>query len=235
METYNSTTHRFETEPTIKPKEFPMAKIYGFLALALLITGGIAFAFPHIMIALGWESAYAVSIIVSAIAIFPIMIVFQLKAMNPNSIAVPICYFLYSIAMGVMLSSVFLAFDITDIFFAFVIAGGTFGLMAIVGFVTKKSLNGLLPIIIVGMLGALILSLVNIFLRVEMLYWIAEFVMFGAILLITAVDMNNIKRIAASRKVERNLAMYCAFNLYIDFIYIFVRILYFLAIFKNNN
>lgn len=235
METYNTETHRFETEKSAKSREFPMAKIYGYLALALLITGGVAFGFPHLLIALGWESAFLPFIIVSAIAILPIMIVFQLKAMNPNSIAVPICYFLYSIAMGIMLSSTFLAFEIVDIFFAFVIAGGTFGLMAVVGLVTKKSLNGLLPIVFVGMFGALILSLVNIFLRVETIYWIAEFVMFGAILLITAVDMNNIKRIAASRNVERNLAMYCAFNLYIDFIYIFIRILYFLAIFKNNN
>lgn len=232
METYNATTQKFEKE---KLNSFPMAKIYGYLSLGLLVTGGVAFGLPYLLAALNIMGAWMPLMIVSMLVMFPMMFVIQIKAFNPNSKAVPICYFVYAVAMGVSLSTIFLAFDIQDVFLAFLISGGTFGLLAAVGYFTKKSLNGLLPIVFTAVIGSLIISLINFFFFNETIYWITEFVMFGAILLITAIDMNNIKRIALSRGVEKNLAIYCAFNLYVDFIYIFVRILMFIGMMRSNN
>ena len=108
--------------------------------------------------------------------------------------------------------------------------------MALFGAITKNSLNGLLPIVFTAVIGASIISLVNLLIGSEAIYWIAEFVMFGAMLLITAIDMNNIKKIAMTTEgSSTNVALFCAFNLYVDFIYIFIRVLYYVALFTSNR
>lgn len=236
MQTYNASTQKFEKEQI---NAVPMFKIYGYMALALLITGAIAFGLPYLLVAIGAAGAYMPIIVVSAIVMLPMMLVIQFKAFNPNSKAVPICFFIYAVAMGCLLSSTFLAFEITDVALSFLVAGGTFGLMALFGGLTKKNLNGLLPLVFTAIIGSLILSLFNLFAfgaARETIYWVTEFVMFGAILLITAIDMNNIKRLALARGADnRNICLFCAFNLYVDFIYIFIRVLYFIGIARSNS
>lgn len=59
----------------------------------------------------------------------------------------------------------------------------------------------------------------------EFIYWIISYGMFAAMLLITIFDINRVKRIADSGEQSSRTAVLCAFNLYVDFIYIFIRIL----------
>ena len=58
-----------------------------------------------------------------------------------------------------------------------------------------------------------------------MIYWVISYGMFAAMLLITIFDINRVKRIADSGEQSNKTAVLCAFNLYVDFIYIFIRIL----------
>ena len=234
MEVYNTSTSQYEGENS--SKTFSMVKIYAFMALALLITGLVAYGLPYLLIATGTTAAYIPIMIVSSIIMIPMMIVIQLKAFKKTSKAVPICFFVYSVAMGCLLSSILIAVDLSLVAIAFLIAAGTFGVMALFGALTKNSLNGLLPIVFTAIIGASIISLVNLLIGSETIYWIVEFVMFGAMLLITAIDMNNIKKIAYSTEgSSTNVALFCAFNLYVDFIYIFIRVLYYIAIFASNR
>lgn len=233
MEIYNTSSSQYENENS---KTFSMIKIYAFMALALLITGLVGYGLPYLLVATGAGAAYLPIMIVSAIVMIPMMIVIQLKAFKKTSKAVPICFFVYSVAMGCLLSSILMVFDLTLVAIAFIISAGTFGVMALFGAITKNSLNGLLPIVFTAVIGASIISLVNLLIGSEAIYWIAEFVMFGAMLLITAIDMNNIKKIAMTTEgSSTNVALFCAFNLYVDFIYIFIRVLYYVALFTSNR
>lgn len=234
MEVYNTSTSQYENENS--SKTFSMIKIYAFMALALLITGLVGYGLPYLLIATGAEGAYLPIMIVSAIVMIPMMIVIQLKAFKKTSKAVPICFFIYAVAMGCLLSSILMVFDLNLVAIAFLISAGTFGVMALFGVITKNSLNGLLPIVFTAVIGASIISLVNLLIGSEAIYWIVEFVMFGAMLLITAIDMNNIKKIAMTTEgSSTNVALFCAFNLYVDFIYIFIRVLYYVALFTSNR
>ena len=89
------------------------------------------------------------------------------------------------------------------------------------------------------LIGALILSLFNFILYLivgfEPLYWIVSFLFFIAIILLTIFDLNNVKQIAMNGGGERNVAFMCALNLYVDFIYIFIRILRIIAIIMGNK
>ena len=89
--------------------------------------------------------------------------------------------------------------------------------------------------------GCGILSLVNLLIMLiapsifQPMYWIVSLGMFAAVMFITMFDIWNIKRICQTGELSNNLALYCAFTLYVDFIYIFVRILTILARFSNNR
>ena len=103
-------------------------------------------------------------------------------------------------------------------------------------------MNGLAIAAIGLVTGALILSLVTwiemLLLGEAMSYtlmWIVNFALFGAMMLITIVDMVRIKNIANSGGMNDNLSLYCAFTLYNDFIYIFVRVLYYILIIATKN
>ena len=70
-----------------------------------------------------------------------------------------------------------------------------------------------------------------------MVYWITDFVIFGIIFVITAIDINRVKKIAemGGFSSNTNLAIYCAYTLYVDFINIFLRVLYYVMVSKSRK
>ncbi len=235
-----------------------MTKVFIWLGIGLLITGVIAFGLPYLFTAItdgftkNVESISKTVIalfIVSIILMIPSAIVMAVKAGAKNATAMKVGYFVYTIAMGMLLSTLLLGvyvltYDPTDknallnpafvstVSMSFFITGGCFVLMAVIGVLTKH-MNAAIPVVATAFIGVLIMSIVNFFLRVEMIYWIIDFVVFGVVLLITAIDMHNIKKIVDSSKGAlngTNLAIYCAYCLYVDFINIFIRVLYYVLI-----
>jgi FtsH-binding integral membrane protein len=67
------------------------------------------------------------------------------------------------------------------------------------------------------------------------LYWLVSFLFFFAIILLTIFDLKRVKEIAMSGVATKNMAMLCALNLYVDFIYIFLRVLRIVAIIAGNR
>lgn len=138
--------------------------------------------------------------------------------------------------MGVIISSVIAITNIQAIITA---CGATvicFGLMAFTGYFNKSNIS-IMAIIAMGLgVGALVLSLVNILLGYnDTLSWIVSFAVFAFVLLITIVDVYRLKIVAESGQMTENLAVYFAFNIYYDFIMIFLRVLSFVAKFTNDN
>ena len=98
-------------------------------------------------------------------------------------------------------------------------------------------MNAAIPVVITGFVGVMVMSLVNLFLGVEMIYWIIDFVCFALILLVTAIDMHNIKKIVDSSQGMNgnNLAIYCAYCLYVDFINILIRVVYYVLLLTSKK
>ena len=98
----------------------PIAKVYLYFALALIISALAAFTFPYIAVAIGGAengiNVYMGGIIVSALLLFPLSIAMAISSfrarISSKGIGITICYVLYSLAMGVLLSSCFMAFEI---------------------------------------------------------------------------------------------------------------------------
>lgn len=176
---------------------------------------------------------YLVVLIISIIMLIATSIWFHISAFRgKHSLVVP--FALYALAMGTLGSFFVIFVDWQSIAIAFGITCLAFGSMALIGFLTRKRNMNFLLIVILGLfIGVVVLTLVNlIFYFVPALqqlaawnYLVIEYAVLGICLLITIWDVWRINKIAERGEANNNLALYCAFNLYVDFINLFIRIL----------
>ena len=141
---------------------------------------------------------------------------------------------LYSLLNGVLLSSIFFAFELGSIAYTFFITAGVFLAMSIYGFVTKKDLNSFGSYCVMGLFGIIIASVVNIFVHSSTLEWIVSFIGIAVFMGLTAWDTQKIKATAysISSSYVGKLAVIGALSLYLDFINMF---LYLLRFFGNSR
>ena len=220
--------------------------VFLYLTLALFVTfavvGGMGalFKFAIYNNSLADFETFIYIFIFALILYIPVMIWVHIAARR-NGKTVGVAFFVYSILMGVLISPVCVLFD----FWTVVIALGTtvlaFAVMALIAWTSKKNM-GKLAVIAFGLLiGALLLSLFNfIFYLVapgiyNILYLVVSAIFFIAIILITIFDLKNVQQIAMNGNATKNIAFVCALNLYVDFIYIFIRILYLIAMLLGNK
>ena len=222
--------------------------LYMFTAIGItaVVSAVIGVIFSSIWpIAYGTElnvdaaKAYIALFIVAFIMYIPLILWINFSVFKEKSRPM-IPYVLYSIVMGVFISgfTMFVPFHLIAISFGLTCL--TFGIMFCIGWFTKKDLS-ILGMIGFGMIiGLLIIGLFNIiwmlfFPGFETIYWVISYGMFAAMLLITIFDINRVKRIADSGEQSNKTAVLCAFNLYVDFIYIFIRILMIVVRLYGNN
>ena len=226
---------------------YSLAKIFGYMFAGLLITAsvaaGLGFMFRYLLgvdyangVNANMQTSAAVALvvlmIVSFIGIIIMSFVVPITASRENSSAL-VPSIIYSILMGVALSSitVFIPWFLLGITFG--ITALVFGLMALIAFLAKGKLNGLAIAAIGLFFGAGIMSLMLFILMLVgaiggamvWLYWVISLAVFAAVMLITIWDLRRIKDIASRGELTRNLSLFCAFILYNDFINIFLRIL----------
>ena len=135
--------------------------------------------------------------------------------------------------MGMSLSFIFLAYSLGSIATTFVITAGMFGTMAILGYTTKTDLSKFGSIMIMGLVGIIIASFVNMLMQSAMMDYIISFL--GVLIFtgLTAYDVQKLKRIGSqvgtSSETSRKLIVMGALTLYLDFINLFLFLLRFLG------
>lgn len=140
---------------------------------------------------------------------------------------------IYSILNGVTLSSIFIVYTMTSIAATFFITAGMFGAMALWGYFTKKDLSKWGSIFFMLLIGLILATVVNLFLRSDAMGFIFSIV--GVIIFtgLTAFDVNKIKQMLAQMQgfeegdVVRKVALMGALMLYLDFINLFLYLLRF--------
>ena len=218
------------------------AKVFLYMFLGLAITTAVAFGMGATLfysVQNGADPDFVTNVglgltIGSAVALFILMIVIQFVFLRgKHSILVPAL--IYCVLMGVVLSWFTILVDWRLLGMAFGITAGIFLLMTLIAALTRGNLS---PLLMVGfglLIGSGILALINWIIGSTMIYWIVSFAIFAAIMFITLFDIWNIKKICEKGAMNTNLELYCAFTLYVDFIYILLRVLYFLIIIFGNK
>ena len=140
---------------------------------------------------------------------------------------------------GLSFGSIFLVYTSASIAKTFFITASTFGAMSLYGYSTKKDLTGLGSFAYMGLIGLIIASLVNIFLRSPALDFTVSFIGVGVFTILIAYDTQKLKSIyyAMNGTTARvgNIAIYGALTLYLDFINLFTMLLHFCGIRKSDD
>ena len=213
-----------------------MRKVYLWMTLALMITGitaaGVANS-PNIL-ALIYSSQVVMWGII--IAEFGLVIYISARLEKLSLSTATTLFALYSILNGVMLSSIFLLYSTAIISKVFFITAGTFGVTVLYGYATKKDLSSLGNILFMALIGLVIATIVNVFMKSAMFDLILSYI--GVIIFVglTAWDSQKIKHMMMVQQdadeSAQKLALIGALSLYLDFINLF---LYLLRIFGRSN
>lgn len=142
-------------------------------------------------------------------------------------------FYVFAVVNGLMLAPIFMVYTMTSIAKTFFITAGVFGAMSVYGYFTSQDLTKFGTFLFMALIGLIIASLVNLFLKSTQMEWIISFV--GVLLFIglTAWDTQNIKRMAQTMPASvGHIATLGALSLYLDFINLF---LYLLRFFGSNR
>lgn len=134
----------------------------------------------------------------------------------------------YAALNGVTLSMILLAYTGASVMKAFLVTAGTFAVTSVWATTTKKDLSGMGSFLMMGLIGLIIASLVNIFLGSSMLDWVVSVVGVGLFVGLTAYDTQQLRAMvleAANEVTVAKMAIFGALKLYLDFINLFLMLL----------
>ena len=199
-------------------------KVFGWMALALGITALVSM----LTIRTGLiKPILTNSIIFFGLIIGELAMVWILSG-KIESMALgtaKLIFFSYAAVNGLTFSAIFIAYTGTSITTTFAITAGIFAFMAVYGYSTDQDLTSFGSFALMGIVGIIIASIVNIFLQSTMLYWIITYA--GVILFtgLIAYDTQKIKNLAQSGRASEKIAVLGALSLYLDFINLFIFLL----------
>lgn len=211
-----------------------LANVFGYMSLALIISGLVAWWFAHDVRMLGYLIDFTTGkqTILGWVVLFaPLGLVLVMSgAINRLSGAALLALFLvYSAVNGMTLSYIFLAYTLSSIASVFFISAAVFGVMAIAGYTTKTDLTKLGTILFIGLIGIVIAGLVNMFLQSDTMGYIISII--GVIVFtgLTAYDVQKLKVIGEQAingtEQTQKMALMGALRLYLDFINLFLMLL----------
>lgn len=221
-----------------------VANVFLWMFAALGITALTAYLFgttPDLMMSMfsvRADGSASLNLLGWIVMLAPLIIVFVMsygmEKMKASTMI--ILYIVYSILMGMSLGFIFLAYTGASITKTFVITAGMFGLMAFLGYTTKTDLTKMGSILLMGLFGIILASVVNMFMHSESLDYIISII--GVIIFtgLTAYDVQKIKQIGMlgldNNETMTKISIQAALSLYLDFINLF---LYLLRFFGKRN
>ncbi len=205
--------------------------VYNWMAIGLALTGFVAFYVansPSMMrIIFGNQMIFFGLIIGELVLVFSISArVNKMQASTATGLFV-----LYAALNGATLSVIFLAYTKSSIASTFFICAGTFVACSIYGWTTKRDLTSFGGFLFMGLIGIIIATLVNLFIRSSAMYMIISYIGVFVFVGLTAYDTQKIKNMALTQPagleagVIRKGAILGALSLYLDFINLFLMLL----------
>ncbi|MDT8856676.1 Bax inhibitor-1/YccA family protein [Paracoccaceae bacterium Fryx2] len=211
-----------------------MNKVYGLMSVAMLLTGGVAWA-------VGTNEALLQAIFATPlkwlVMFAPLIMVFAFSAMiNRLSVgAAQLFFYVFAAAMGLSISYIFAIYTGVSIAQTFLITAIAFAGLSLYGYTTKKDLSGMGTFLMMGLIGLIVAMILNIFLGSPALMFAISAI--GVLIFagLTAYDTQNIKTTylehaqAGDQEWLGKAAIMGALRLYLDFINLFMFLLSFLG------
>ncbi len=211
-----------------------MNKVYGLMSVGMVLTGGVAWA-------VGTNETMLNAIFGTPlkwlVMFAPLIMVFAFSAMiNRMSVAAAqLFFYAFAAAMGLSISYIFAVYtgiSIAQTFFATAIA---FASLSLYGYTTKKDLSGMGTFLLMGLVGLIVASVINIFLASSAMAFAISAIGLLIFAGLTAYDTQSIKNeyIAHAQQADQDWlgksAIMGALRLYLDFINMFMFLLQFMG------
>ena len=160
----------------------------------------------------------------------PVVITLIILSAKATSLSYPtaiVAFVAYSIINGLSLSVIFLIYEISSIVNVLFVTAAMFALLAFIGYTIKVDLSKIGNILLIGLVGIIIASIVNLFIMSQAFDLVLTIVGGLLFLVITVYDIQKIKNIANNISEEQinNVSIICALTLYLDFVNIFLKLL----------
>jgi len=213
-----------------------MVKVYNHMAMALGISGAVAFVVSNVPALMNLFFGTPLSWVVM-LAPLGFVMFFSYKLNSISAATARNYLWIYSSLMGLSLSTLLVIYTGASVTRVFFITASVFGAMSLYGYTTKKDLTGIGSFLIMGLIGLMIASLVNIFMKSSALDFALSII--GTLIFIglTAYDTQRIKQtyyhFAGNSEMTSKMAILGALNLYMDFINLFIMLLRFMGERRN--
>ena len=202
-----------------------MLRVYNYMAAGVGLTGVAAFLTYQLT---GPELLQSPLMWVFMLAPLALVLFISARINTLSATAARGLFLLYAALVGISLSTIFHIYTESSITRVFFISAAAFGALSLWGYTTPRDLSGLGTFLIMGLIGVIIASLVNLFLRSSGLDWMISIIGVGVFAGLTAYDTQRIKALydrgddatSAGRK-----AVMGALSLYLNFINLFMMML----------
>lgn len=223
-----SNYYGYNTAAVEKATNVMIKNVYLWMCGALAITGLTAYYVASSPAILSWMFSNAWTIFALIIAELGLVIGLSAAINRISALTATLMFLAYSVINGMTLSTIFLVYEIGSIASTFFVTAGTFGAMAIYGSVTQKDLTKVGNLCIMAVIGLIIATLVNLFIKSTMMEMIVSGVGVLVFVGLTAYDAQKIKEafygVAESEEANK-FAVIGALNLYLDFVNLFLYLL----------
>lgn len=216
-----------------------ISKVFGIMFIGLLVTAVVAFVTSFMIYnnntvfnLLYNNSLIYVFIIVELVIVLSL----SLRLAKIKYTTALFMFYLYAIVNGITLSGVLFMYSGATVYAAFFTTAASFGIMSIYGIVTKKDLTRIGNVFVMLLLGVIVASVVNLFLRNTLFDLVLSFIAVAIFVGLVAFDAQKLKHYyylsINDYQMQKKLGVIGALSLYLDFVNIFLRLL---RIFGNKR
>tara|TARA_Y100000590_G_scaffold164390_1_gene188355 strand:+ start:28 stop:780 length:753 start_codon:yes stop_codon:yes gene_type:complete len=216
-----------------------MLQVYNYMSSGIFLTGIISLLLFKLSVVMSPDGSIELTPIGNAlynsalmwiVMLAPLGVVFYMSfgIRKMSAAKAKTTFWIFAALMGASLSSIFLVYTGASITRVFFITAGTFGAMSIYGYTTKRDLTKLGSFLMMGLIGIIIASIVNIFMKSEMMYFVISIIGVLIFVGLTAYDTQKIKNmylVSDSGEIMGKKAVMGALTLYLDFINLFIMLL----------
>lgn len=206
-----------------------LVKVYGWMMAGLMVTGIVSLLTLYTpgLLELVFSSRWVyIGLFVGQLGL---VIYLSARIEHMSAATATMVFVGYSALTGLTLSVIFLVYTAASLATTFFVTAGTFGLMSVYGYITKRDLTGVGSFLMMGLIGMVLASVVNMFFNNSTVYWITTYIGILIFVGLTAYDTQKIKQMSAlgleGGEMEQKGAIMGALRLYLDFINLFLLLL----------
>jgi len=215
-----------------------LANVFSYMTLALVISGVMAWWFASTPALYGYlfntdaDGFITGSSILGYVVMFaPLGLVLLMGGLvnKMSGMMLMIAFFGFFAIMGISLCYIFFAYSMAAIIKVFFITSAVFGTMAVAGYTTKTDLTKMGSILMIGLIGIIIASVVNMFLKSDTMSYLVSIIGVVVFTGLTAYDVQRLKtmgeQVATGTESAKKMALMGALSLYLNFINLFLMLL----------